>query len=281
MQLSLPSLLKRNGGTAPRNGRQAPMPPLEGPKTLMAIMAHPDDIDFTSAGSVAKWCAEGWTVYYVLATSGDKGTHEDRTRQELAAMREQEQREAAEVLGVREVIFLGYPDGFVYATPELRGQVVRLLKKYKVDVVLTWDGFRSGFNHNDHRNIGIAVRDAVYPAVRDHLYYEEHLAEGLDARPVNELLLAGADGPDYFVDITDFIETKVDAILCHRSQVSTRDRDETLKRQRQQGRRRGRSGNFESFKRVRIGRPPRLQQNEAPAAVHQEAAPAGASQSSS
>jgi LmbE family N-acetylglucosaminyl deacetylase len=246
----------------------------------MAIMAHPDDIDFTSAGTIAKFCAEGWSVYYVLATSGDKGTHESLSRQELAAMREQEQRDAASVLGVKDVIFLGYPDGFVYPTAELRGQVVRLLKQYKVDVVLTWDGFRTGFNHNDHRNIGIAVRDALYPAVRDHLYYEEHLAEGLDARPVNELLLAGSDSADYFVDISDFVERKVDAILCHRSQVSTRDREEMLKRYRSQGRRRGRSGNFESFKRVRIGRQ-RPQRQEAPASVHEEPAPAGASQSSS
>jgi LmbE family N-acetylglucosaminyl deacetylase len=264
-----------------RNRRNASPPPLEGPKTLMAIMAHPDDIDFTSAGTIARFCAEGWTVYYVLATSGDKGTHQDLTRQELAAMREEEQREAASVLGVKEVIFLGYPDGWVEASVELRGQIVRLLRQYKVDVVLTWDGFRAGFNHRDHRNVGIAARDAVYPAVRDHLYYEEHMAEGLEAHRVNDMLLAGSEQPDHFVDITHFIEKKVDAILCHRSQVSTLNREEMLKRQRGQGRRRGRRGNFESFKRVHIARPQRQQQSEeAPAAVHEEA-PVGASQSSS
>ncbi len=276
MALSFASLFRRNGSRP-----ASAAPPLEGPKTLMAIMAHPDDIDFTSAGTIAKFCAEGWTVYYVLATSGDKGTHDNLSRQELAAMREQEQREAALVLGVKDVIFLGYPDGFLENTAELRGQIVRLLRKYKVDVVLTWDGFRRGFNHTDHRNIGIAARDAVYPAVRDHLYYEEHQAEGLDAHQVNDMLLAGTDEPDYTIDISAFIETKVDAILCHRSQVSTRDRDEMLKRYQGQGRRPGRRGNFESFKRVRIGRPPRQERNEAPAAVHQEPAPVGTSQSSS
>src|SRR6187401_2523445 len=96
-------------------------PPLghDGPKTLMAIMAHPDDIDFGSAGSIAKWCAEGWTVYYVLATSGDKGTHGELSPQELAALREEEQREAARVLGVKECIFHGYPDGFLDHSAEL------------------------------------------------------------------------------------------------------------------------------------------------------------------
>src|SRR6185295_13594025 len=188
-----------------------------GPMTLMAIMAHPDDIDFGSAGSIAKWCSEGWTVYYVLATSGDKGTHDPKmTRQELAAIREEEQRAAARVLGVREVFFLGYPDGFLEATPELRGEIVRLFRIYKPDIVLTWDGFRTSFNHFDHRNIGIAVRDAVFPAVRDHLYYPEHGRDEDALEPywrVNEMLVVGADKPDYFVDITDYIEQKVDAIL--------------------------------------------------------------------
>jgi LmbE family N-acetylglucosaminyl deacetylase len=274
MALNFGSLFRRNGFTA--GGR---LSPLEGPKTLMAIMAHPDDIDFGSAGSVARWCAEGWTVYYVLATSGDKGTHDNLTRQELAAMREQEQRDAAAVLGVKDVFFLGYPDGFLEATHELRGQVVRLLRKYKVDVVLTWDGFRKGFNHQDHRNIGIAVRDAVYPAVRDHLYYEEHIAEGLEAHRVNEMLLAGSDEPDYFVDISGFVEKKVDAILCHRSQTTSRDRDAMLKRYRAQGGR-GRRGNLESFKRVTIRRAQPNQQAEAPAAAATPVAPAGAPQSS-
>jgi LmbE family N-acetylglucosaminyl deacetylase len=253
----LPWFQRKNGNTPadPFGGRRGALPPLEDgkPKTLMAIMAHPDDIDFGSAGSIAKWCSEGWTVYYVLATSGDKGTHEGYSRQELAALREEEQRAAARVLGVKEVFFLGYPDGFLPASTELRGEIVRLFRIYKPDVVMTWDGFRAGFNHSDHRNIGIAVRDAMYPAVRDHLYYPEHAEEGLGAVRVNELLLTGSDQPDYFVDVSAFIETKADAMLCHASQISTHDRDELIKNLRGRGRR-GR-GNVESFKRVRIGRP--------------------------
>jgi LmbE family N-acetylglucosaminyl deacetylase len=267
----LPWLRSARNGTSPSE----PLPELgaDGKKTLMAIMAHPDDIDFTSAGSIARWCAEGWTVYYVLATSGDKGTHDQYTRQELAALREQEQREAAAALGVKDVFFLGYPDGDVEPTHELRGQIVHLLRKYEVDVVLTWDGFRRGFNHKDHRNIGIAARDAVFPAVRDHLYYARDAADGLESRQVNELLLAGAEDPDYFVDISDYLEKKVDAVLCHRTQVSTQDRAEMLKNHRARATRPGRRGLYESFKRVRLGRP------RPPVAVHEESASPGAAQS--
>src|SRR5439155_23812173 len=120
------------------------------------------------------------------------------------------------------------------------------------DVVLTWDAFRPGFNHSDHRNIGIATRDAVYPAVREHLYYEEQQAEGLSDHPVNELLLVEADNPDYFVDISGFIDKKIDAMLCHKSQVASQDRDEMMKRERRG--RRGQRPLVESFKRVRLGR---------------------------
>jgi LmbE family N-acetylglucosaminyl deacetylase len=217
----------------------------------MCIMAHPDDIDFGSSGSVAKWCAEGWTVYYVLATSGDKGTHGEMSPQELAATREEEQRDAARILGVKDVIFLGYPDGFLEPTTELRGQIVRLFRRYKPDVVLTWDGFRTSFNHFDHRNIGIAVRDAVFPAVRDHLYYPEHAAEGLEPMwRVNEMLLVGSDKPDYFVDVTDYVEQKIDAILAHKSQVASQDREAARKRMARSNKK-GRV--VESFKRVKLG----------------------------
>ena len=276
----IPSLFNRRNGAGGRRGEKLPELGAEGPLTLMAIMAHPDDIDFGSAGSIAKWCSEGWTVYYVLATSGDKGTHDAAiSRQELAAMREEEQRAAARVLGVKEVFFLGYADGFLEETTELRGEIVRLLRQLKPDVVLTWDGFRGDFNHFDHRNIGIATRDAIYPAVRDHLYYAEHAEEGLEAHRTNEMLLVGSPEPNYFVDVSRFIEKKADAILSHASQVSTRDRDEMLKQMRQRGRRLGGRGLVESFKRLHIGRP--QQQRERPSATQPELAPVGAGQSRS
>ena len=233
----------------------------DGPLTAMVIVAHPDDAEFLCGGTVAKWCAEGWTVYYVLATSGDKGTHDSSlSAQELAALREQEQRAACRVLGVKEVIFLGYPDGFLEPDAELRGEIVRLLRRYRPDVVLTWDGFRPGFNHSDHRAVGIAVRDAVYPAVRDHLYYADHAAEGLDAHQVNEMLLAGSDAPDYHVDVSAHMETKLEAILCHGSQIGGRSPEE-IRRIWQERMRSARNGGLtESFKRATIRRSQRKEQ---------------------
>lgn len=200
---------------------EAPQEPAA-PKRALVMMAHPDDAEFLCAGTVAKLCAEGWIVYYCLATSGDKGTKDpEMTREKLAAMREAEQQEACRILGVKDVIFLRQPDGFVEDGFGLRGEVVRLLRQLKPDTVITWDGFRRGFNHNDHRAVGVATYDAVYPASRDPLYYPEQIEqEGLSWHRVSELLLAGSDEPDYFVDISDHFDTKIEALLAHTSQVA-------------------------------------------------------------
>lgn len=210
----------------------------DGPKTAMAVFAHPDDADFVCSGTAARWVDEGWTVYYVLATSGDKGTHDPSlTRQELAAMREEEQRAAARVLGVKECIFLGYPDGFLSDDDELRGDLVRLFRLYKPDVVITWDAFRPSFNHRDHRAIGVAARDAVYPAVRDHLYYPQFSVDGVaPAHNVDEMLLSGTDSPDGYVNIERYIDAKIDALLCHKSQMGGRSRDDLIKMYRERAR---------------------------------------------
>lgn len=212
------------------SAQQEAPPPIEGPARAMVIMAHPDDAEFLCSGTVAKWCAEGWEVFYVVVTGGDKGTHDDAMHPEkLAAIREEEQRAACRVLGVKECILLGYPDGFTSESQELRGQITRLLRLHKPDVVITWEGFRGTFNHRDHRNVGVATMDAIYPIVRDRLFYQHHEEEGLGSHQVNEVLLAGAADPDYSVDITDYWEKKVDAILCHTSQVGGRTREDFIR----------------------------------------------------
>jgi LmbE family N-acetylglucosaminyl deacetylase len=238
-----------------------PLPPIEGPGRAMVIMAHPDDADFLCAGTVAKWCAEGWEVVYVVVTSGDKGTHDPAMHPEkLAAIREEEQREACRVLGVKECIFLGYPDGFTSESAELRGQIVRLLRLYRPDVVITWDAFRGTFNHRDHRNVGQATMDAIYPIVRDRLFYQHHEHEGLESHQVNEVLLAGAEKPDYAVDITDYWETKIAAILCHTSQLGGRTREDFLRDRAEREKREPGKPIEERFRRWSIRRPPRMPQ---------------------
>lgn len=238
-----------------------PLPPIEGPGRAMVIMAHPDDADFLCAGTVAKWCAEGWEVVYVVVTSGDKGTHDPAMHPEkLAAIREEEQREACRVLGVKECIFLGYPDGFTSESAELRGQIVRLLRLYRPDVVITWDAFRGTFNHRDHRNVGQATMDAIYPIVRDRLFYQQHEHEGLESHQVNEVLLAGAENPDYAVDITDYWEKKIAAILCHTSQLGGRTREDFLRDRAEREKREPGKPIEERFRRWSIRRPPRMPQ---------------------
>jgi LmbE family N-acetylglucosaminyl deacetylase len=235
-------------------------PPIEGPARAMVVVAHPDDAEFLCSGTVAKWCAEGWDVYYVVVTSGDKGTHDETMSSErLAAIRDEEQRAACRVLGVKECILLGYADGFTSESQELRGQIVRLLRRYRPDVVITWDGFRGTFNHRDHRNVGVATMDAIYPIVRDRLYYQQHEEDGLASHQVNEVLLAGAADPDYVVDITDHWETKVDAILCHTSQVGGRTKEDFLKERAAREEKEGTKPIEERFRRWSIRRPARPQ----------------------
>ena len=240
------------------SAQQEAPPPIEGPGRALVIVAHPDDAEFLCAGTVAKWCAEGWDVRYVLVTGGDKGTHDPAMHPEkLAAIREEEQRAACRLMGVKECILLGYPDGFTSESSELRGQIVRLLRLHRPDVVITWDGFRGGFNHRDHRNVGIATMDAIYPIVRDRLFYQHHEEEGLESHEVNEVLLAGAAEPDYVVDVTAYWETKIDAILCHTSQIGGRTKDDFLKERAEREAKEPGKPVEERFRRWSIRRPAR------------------------
>jgi LmbE family N-acetylglucosaminyl deacetylase len=206
----------------------------EAPRSALVIVAHPDDAEFLCGSTVAKWCAEGWDVNYVLTTSGDMGSREpDMTRPKLAAIREKEQLAACHVLGVRETVFLRYPDGFVEDTAELRGRLALQIKRFKPEVVVTWNPYRQSFTHRDHRLTGQAALDAVYPLARNPLGFPEHLDAGLEPHRVNEVLLAGSEQPDYFVDVTDYFDAKVNALRKHRSQIGGGNTKELRKRLRQ------------------------------------------------
>lgn len=214
-------------------------------KRALVIVAHPDDAEFLCAGSVARWVSEGWDVGYVLVTSGDKGSSdEEMTSERLAVIREDEQRAAAKVLGVSTCVFLGHPDGFVEDTAELRGELVREIRRFKPDVVVTWDPYRLGHNHRDHRLTGQAALDAAYPLSRSRLYYPEHLAEGLEPHRAKEALLAGSDRANYHVDVSDFFRTKMKALRCHKSQLGRYPFSEVRKRVRQRMAEAGKEAGF-------------------------------------
>jgi LmbE family N-acetylglucosaminyl deacetylase len=189
-------------------------------KVVMVISAHPDDSEFAVAGTVAKWVREGHRVVYVICTNGDKGSDDPKmTSARLAEIREREQREAAGVVGVSEVVFLGHPDGGLEDTPQFRGELVRLIRKYHPDIVMTSDPYHRYMWHRDHRITGIVTLDAVFPYARDRLSYPEHQAEGLEPHKVKEVYLWGSEEPDTFVDIGNTLEIKLKALRCHVSQL--------------------------------------------------------------
>ena len=223
------------------------------PPSVLVIVAHPDDAEFICGASVARWCAEGREVNYVLATSGDKGSSDlEMTSERLAAIREKEQRQAAKALGVRDCVFLGYADGFVEDTAEFRGRLVREIRRFQPQIVVTWDPSRS-LNHRDHRLTGQAALDAANPLSRSHLFYPEHLEEGLQPHRVQEVLLAGSDQPNYYVDASDFFPKKIQALRRHRSQVGRYPAKELRKFMRQRMAEVGKAEGFklaEAFRRL-------------------------------
>ncbi|MBN2306227.1 MAG: PIG-L family deacetylase [Anaerolineae bacterium] len=205
---------------------------------VMGIFAHPDDPEFFCGGTFAKWAAEGRHITFVLATSGDKGTSDRAiSPQQLVNIREAEERAAATRLGVQDVIFLRYPDGELQPTLELRRQLTRLIRLKQPDIVVTndptarWYG-RNYINHPDHRAIGDAALDAVFPAARDHLNFPElYREEGLEPHKVRHVYLCGTHEPTDKIDVTGSLETKIAALHEHKSQI--KDMDEMARRQRE------------------------------------------------
>jgi LmbE family N-acetylglucosaminyl deacetylase len=190
----------------------------------MVIAPHPDDCEFGIAGTVARLTKEGKKVVYVICTNGDKGSSDRKmTPEKLAKIRVKEQRAAAAMLGVSEVVFLGYPDQGLEDTSEFRKALVRVIRQYRPRVVATADPYRKYTWHRDHRIAGQVTADAVFPFARDHMSYPDLLAEGLEPHKVREMWFWGTDDPNLSLDITDTFETKISALACHKSQfgVST------------------------------------------------------------
>jgi LmbE family N-acetylglucosaminyl deacetylase len=195
----------------------------EVPDRAMVVFAHPDDAEIGSGGVVAKWVAAGCEVTYVLCTDGHAGTA-DRTLTpaQLATRRADEQRAAADFMGVKHVVMLGYPDGELEDSRAFLGDVVGAIRRYRPHTVFVHDPYRTkGFQHRDHRKAGITATDAVYPYARDHLHFNEQITkDGLQPHKVRELWYWGPDHPEIIVDVTDSIDRQIAALVRHESQLA-------------------------------------------------------------
>jgi LmbE family N-acetylglucosaminyl deacetylase len=196
---------------------------------ILAINAHPDDVDFGAAGTVARWTDAGIKVVYCLVTDGDAGGSDPSvSRSDMAVLRREEQTEAARQVGVHDLRFLGYPDGRVEPTLELRRDLARVIRQVRPDRVVCpspeRNYFRLGIGHPDHRAVGSAALDAVYPDARNQFAFPELLSsEGLEAWIVREVWISGTPTPNHYVDVTQTFPRKIAALRSHVSQVADRD----------------------------------------------------------
>ena len=205
------------------------------PKRVMVIVAHPDDIEFSCAGTIARWVKEGAEVCYVLCTSGDVGIIDPHiTKAEATAIREAEQTAAAAVVGVHNVVYLREPDGMLQATMELRKRLVREIRKFRPDTVIAgdpqalWAG-EGYINHPDHRAAATAAIDAIFPAAGMPTLFKELEAEGLTAHKPYKVYVTSWDHVDTWVDISSVIDLKVEALKKHVSQMGDNDPTERVK----------------------------------------------------
>ena len=223
---------------------------------VMVVTPHPDDAEYGVAGTVVRWVSQRKEIIYVICTNGDKGTIDASVKpEELAKTREEEQIAAANLLGVREVIFLRHPDQGLEDTDGFRKEIVRLIRLYQPETVVTADPYRRYIGHRDHRITGQVTLDAIFPYARDHLSYPDLMEEGLYPHKVREVLLWGTEDVNHRCDITETFHVKLAALRCHRSQVGHILPQELEKRLRERHRSLAEGENFllaEAFHRVEI-----------------------------
>lgn len=198
--------------------------PPAAPSLALVVMAHPDDPEFAAGGTIAGWTEAGLRVVYVIVTDGSKGSGEpDMQPRRLAELRMAEQRAAAAALGVTEVDFLGLPDGEITPDLALRHAITREIRRYRPDIVVTHDPaalyYDNFINHPDHRAVGQATLDAIYPTARDRLNAAHLLVEGLEPHAVRDVYLSGSLQADHRVDIEATFERKLAALRAHATQI--------------------------------------------------------------
>lgn len=192
---------------------------------ILVVTAHPDDVDFGAAGTVAQWADEGAEIHYGICTNGDAGGFDPAVpREEIPRIRQGEQRDAAALLGVGDVHFLGYPDGDLEVTQDLRRDISRLIRLVRPHRMLiqsperNWQ--RIPASHPDHLAAGEAAMRAIYPDARNPFAHPQLMAEGLSDWVVNEIWVMGGPHNNHWVDITDVYDRKLAAIRAHASQVA-------------------------------------------------------------
>lgn len=205
------------------------------PESAMAIVAHPDDIEFTCAGTLARWARAGARICYVICTSGDAGIDEPgMTRARAAEIREAEARQAAKISGVQEVVFLHEPDGMLVPSLEVRKKLVREVRRFRPEVVITGDPTSflsdSGYiNHPDHRAAATAALDAISPGAGQPNLFEELESEGLKAHKVRKVYVMTWEGSSTFVNIEETMDVKIKALRAHKSQMKDWDPEGMLR----------------------------------------------------
>ena len=234
------------------------------PARVMSIHAHPDDQEFTAGGTLAKWARMGSTIVSVCITSGNAGSNEytppHMTRALLAPIREEEQRHACQVLGISDVIFLGYEDGVLEPSIALRRDLTRLIRRHRPDAVVCGDPTvrfygTTYLNHPDHRAAADATLDAVFPSAETRLIFPELLDEGLEPHHVKSVFVHGASRPDTFIDIAETLETKIAALREHKSQMGTWDPAAMITGWAKETGRRRKLDAAESYRRMVLGGP--------------------------
>jgi len=207
------------------------------PKVVLGVAAHPDDLDFGASGTIAKWAKTGASCYYLICTDGSKGSDDpEMTEKQLIKMRQEEQRNAAKILGLKDVFFLDHPDTQLIADYALKEEISYYIRKLKPDVVVTMDptfvySAKLGFiNHTDHRAAGQATLDAVFPLARDRLTFPKQTEQGLAPHKTKYLYLISFENPTEIVDISDVIDVKIDALKAHKSQIKIDSLEEFKKR---------------------------------------------------
>ena len=205
------------------------------PESAMAIMAHPDDIEYSCAGTLARWAKAQARIIYVLLTSGDVGIDEPgMTRARATEIREAESRLAAEIAGVSEIIFMREPDGLLSPTLELRKKLVREIRRFRPEVIVcgdptvVWAG-DNYINHPDHRAAALAALEATFPAAGQPHVFEELEGEGLKAHKVRKVYVTEWGPADLYVNIEDTIDVKVSALRAHKSQMGDWDPDQSIR----------------------------------------------------